>query len=503
MSPWALVPWQHVLTSTSRTPSGSSHAPAASFQGRDPTMPPRRLSDAAPRPSDVVEALWRPSSNASSSTTPRRAPSRSQRSPRWRERAAGARGARVQMARIWRGGQWKGQRRAVERARRAVEGAEGLTFALVPACAASPLHLAPSRARSSPTRSRRVVPTRSASRPRAPHPAHAPRPPPALAVSRLLAPSSARSPRLAPAPCLPLRARHAFSRAAAVLAHLHAAPQQPRHAPASPSRARACAPRPLAPPPASRPRTPPLRSRDTPLCRCLAPACVRATPSLAPQPPSRARTAPSSLMPRAQGRPCRRRVPQRRLCASSRTVTPPCAQAQQSRAQCRCHAPQRCAVPPPPTLPQPPGATLAQGRLHTPSRRRPARPRRHLVHPRCRLWSVARALATPPCGTPTPLTVLWHCRHAPHAWHLNALARCWHMPSLRRHALRRSDAVAYLTAIMHSCALAHPSHAPASHTPAAISHAHAAPLGCSWCHIGHTWHVFARSVPVHHGLNPA
>ncbi|KAA1471052.1 hypothetical protein DENSPDRAFT_880167 [Dentipellis sp. KUC8613] len=44
VSSWALAPPLHALTSTSRAPTRSSHAPAASFQGRDPTTPRRPLT---------------------------------------------------------------------------------------------------------------------------------------------------------------------------------------------------------------------------------------------------------------------------------------------------------------------------------------------------------------------------------------------------------------------------------------------------------------------------
>ncbi|KAA1479765.1 hypothetical protein DENSPDRAFT_887052 [Dentipellis sp. KUC8613] len=40
VSSWALAPPPHVLTSMSRAPKRSSHAPAVSFQGRDPMTPP-------------------------------------------------------------------------------------------------------------------------------------------------------------------------------------------------------------------------------------------------------------------------------------------------------------------------------------------------------------------------------------------------------------------------------------------------------------------------------
>ncbi|KAA1479437.1 hypothetical protein DENSPDRAFT_886741 [Dentipellis sp. KUC8613] len=52
VSSWALAPPPHALTSTSRTPTRSSHAPAASFQGRDPTTPrrPPTMPPRAPAP---------------------------------------------------------------------------------------------------------------------------------------------------------------------------------------------------------------------------------------------------------------------------------------------------------------------------------------------------------------------------------------------------------------------------------------------------------------------
>ncbi|KAA1479321.1 hypothetical protein DENSPDRAFT_886643 [Dentipellis sp. KUC8613] len=134
------------------------------------------------------------------------------------------------------------------------------------------------------------------SSPLAPFPPRASHLPPAFPVSRPLAPSPARAPHLL------LRARHAFCRATAAFVHLHAAPQQPRHAPASLSCARVCAPLSLlrphrrrAPPLASRSHLPPVRSRATP---SLAPQCPFLSCATCPGPPLFAVACPSATFAR-------------------------------------------------------------------------------------------------------------------------------------------------------------------------------------------------------------